>query len=139
GFPGVGDGVADPCLADVLDLRGDEADFAGAEFGEVLDLGAEGADAVHQVRGAASHELDLLALFDRAVDDADQDDDAEIGVVPGVDQHGFEGRVALALGGGDALDDRFQYLVDADAALGGCEDGVVGGEADNVLYFLLHL
>jgi hypothetical protein len=29
----------------------------------------------------------VLALADRAVDHADQDDDAEIGVVPAVDQH----------------------------------------------------
>ena len=39
------------------------------------------------------HELDLLALADRAVDHADQDDDAEIGVVPAVDEHRLQRRV----------------------------------------------
>ena len=59
---GVGDGVADAGLGDFLDLRGDEADLAGAELGQLLDLGAEAADAVDQVGGAGGHELDLLAL-----------------------------------------------------------------------------
>jgi hypothetical protein len=77
-----GDGVADAGLGDVLDLRGDEADLAGGELVERGDLGLEGADAVDEVLSAADHELDLLALADRAVHDADQDDDAEIGVVP---------------------------------------------------------
>ncbi len=74
--------VADAGLADVLDLRGDEADLAGAEALELLDLGPEHADAVDQMGGAGGHEANLLALADFAVDHADQDDDAEIGVVP---------------------------------------------------------
>jgi hypothetical protein len=135
----VGDGVADAGLADVLDLRGDEADLAGAELGQVLDLGAEGADAVDQMLGAAGHELDVLALADRAVDDADQDDDAEIGVVPAVDEHRLQRRGAVALGRRDAGDDRFQHLADADAGLGGGEHRVVGGEADDVLDLLADL
>ena len=36
-------------LRDFLDLRGDEADLAGAELVELLDLGAETADAVDQM------------------------------------------------------------------------------------------
>src|SRR6185312_7301011 len=68
----VGDRVADAGLGDFLDLRGDEADLAGAELAELLDLGAEAADAVDEVGGAGGHELDLRPLADRAVDDADE-------------------------------------------------------------------
>src|SRR6185369_1535839 len=46
GALGVGDGVADAGLGDFLDLRGDEADLAGGELAQLLDLGAEAADAV---------------------------------------------------------------------------------------------
>ena len=46
---GVGDGVADGGLRDFLDLRGDEADLARPELGELLELGGEAADAVDQV------------------------------------------------------------------------------------------
>src|SRR3546814_7748601 len=63
-----GDGVADAGLADVLDLRGDEADLARPQFAQLLDLGPETADAVDQMLGAADHELDALALLDDAVD-----------------------------------------------------------------------
>ena len=82
GLARVGDRVADAGLADVLDLGGDEADLAGAELFELLDLGAEDADPVDQMRAAGGHEADLLAALDPPVDDPDQDDDAEIGVVP---------------------------------------------------------
>ena len=57
-----GDGVADAGLFDFLDLRGDEADLAGAELRQVGALGGEAADAVDQVLGAALHELDVEAL-----------------------------------------------------------------------------
>ncbi len=53
GLAGVGDGVADAGLGDFLDLRGDEADLAGAELAQLLDLGAEAADAVDEVGRAA--------------------------------------------------------------------------------------
>jgi hypothetical protein len=53
-----GDGVADLGLGDFLDLRGDEADLARAEFVSCSILGREAADAVDQVFGAAGHELD---------------------------------------------------------------------------------
>jgi hypothetical protein len=49
---------------------------------------------------ARAHHLDLLALLQHAVDDAHQHDDAEIGVVPAVDQHGLQRRVAVALPAG---------------------------------------
>ena len=54
-----GDGVADAGLLDFLDLRGDEADLAGAELGQLDALGGEAADPVDQVLGAALHELDV--------------------------------------------------------------------------------
>ncbi len=77
-----GDRVADARLLDFLDLRGDEADLAGAQFGQIGALGGEAADAVNQMLRAALHEADIEALLDRAVHHADEDDHAEIGVVP---------------------------------------------------------
>ncbi len=68
------------------------------ELRQLLDLGAHAADAVDQVGRARGHELDLLALLQDAVDHADQDDDAEVGVVPAVDEHRLQRRVAVALG-----------------------------------------
>src|SRR4051794_3391219 len=133
---GVGDGVADAGLGDFLDLRGDETDFAGAELAQLLDLGAHAADAVDEVGGAGGHELDLLAALQAAVDDADEDDDAEIGVVPAVDEHGLQGRVGVALGGRDLVDDGLEDFLDADAGLRAGEDGAAGIEADDLLDLL---
>ena len=132
-----GDGVADAGLLDLLDLRGDEADLARADFGQVGALGGEAADAVDQVLGAALHELDVETLGDDAVDYADEDDHAEVGVVPAVDQAGLERRVAVALRRRDLGDDGFEHVLDPDARFGGGEDGFGSVEADDLLDLLL--
>jgi hypothetical protein len=136
---GVGDRVADRGLRDFLDLRGDETDFAGGKLGQLLDLGPHAADPVDEMLSAGRHELDRLALAKHALHDADEDDDAQIGIVPAIDEHRLQGRVAVPLGRRDAGDDRLQHLDDADARFGGGQHGILGGEADNVLDLLLHL
>src|SRR3546814_12473339 len=88
---------------------------------------------------ARLHELDLLALLQRAVDNADKDDDAEVGVVPAIDEHRLERRVRIALGRRNAVDDGLQYFVDADTGLGAGKHRIVGGKADDVLDLRLHL
>jgi hypothetical protein len=115
GALGIGDRVADAGFGDFLDLRGDEADLARRKLGEVGALGREAADTVDEVRRAGGHELDLLSLADDAVHHPDEDDDAEIGVVPAVDEHRLERRFAVALGRRDLVDDRLKHFVDADA------------------------
>ncbi len=89
--------------------------------------------------GAAGHELDLLALADRAFDHADEDNHAEVGIVPAIDQHGLERGIGIALGRGDAGDDGFEHVLDPDARLGRGEDGVGGIEADHFLDLVLDL
>ncbi len=61
----VGDGVADAGVGDLLDLRGDEADLAGAELGDLGHLGAEDADAVDLVVRVRPHHADAHALLER--------------------------------------------------------------------------
>ncbi len=83
------------------------------------------------------HHADGLALLQDAVDDAHQNDDAEIGVVPAVDQHGLQrlGGVALARRR-QLVDDRLQHVLDADAGLGRNEHGLRGVDADHFLDLL---
>ncbi len=77
--------------------------------------------------------------LEHAVDDAKQHDDAEIAVVPAVDQQRLEGRVAVALGRRQPRDDALQHLGNVEAGLGRDQDGVRGVEPDHVLDLLLHL
>ena len=84
----------------------------------------------------AAMNLICWPLRDDAVHHADEDDDAEIGVVPAVDEHRLQRRVAVALGRRDLVDDRLQHLVDADAGLGGGEDRLGRVEADDLLDLL---
>ena len=86
--------------------------------------------------GAPLHELDLEAFLDRAVEDADEDDNAEVGIVPRVHQHGLQRGVSVALGGRDPGDDGLEHVLDADAALGAGQHRFAGVDADDVLDFL---
>ena len=138
GRPAVlGDGVADGGVGDFLDRAGEEAELARAELAPVDQLGREDADLVHLVDGGGPHHADLHALLELAVDDAHQHDDAEIGVVPGIDEQRLQRRVGVALRRRQPRDDRLQHLVDALAGLGGDRHRVGGVEADDVLDLLL--
>src|SRR5690606_30129634 len=55
------------------------------------------------------------------------------GIVPRVDQQGAQGGVAVAFGGRDLGDDRFEDFGDADARLRAGEHGFGGVDADDVL------
>ena len=72
-----------------------------------------------------------------AVDDAHEHDDAEIGVVPGIDEQGLERRVRVALGRRQLLDDGLQHALDVEAGLGRDRHGLRGIDADHLLDLLL--
>ena len=110
----------------------------GPSFGRG-QLRREDADAVDVVGGAGPHHADALALLEHAVDDAHQHDDAEIGVVPGVDEERLERRAAVAVRRRQAGDDRLEHVLDAEPGLGRDQHGVGGVEADHVLDLLLDL
>ena len=135
--PVVGDRVADAGVGDLLDLGGDVADLAGAELGGLGHLGAEDADAVDLVGRARAHHADAHAPLDRPVDHPHQHDDAEIGVVPGVDQQRLQRRRLVALRRRQAIDDRLQHEIDVEPGLGRDRHRLRGVEADHVLDLLL--
>src|SRR5206468_12275174 len=78
------DGIADACVGHLLDRRGDEPDFAGAELFYLLHLRREETDALDVIGGVGSHHPNALTFLQHAVDDAHQHYDAEIDVIPGV-------------------------------------------------------
>ena len=133
----LGDGVADGGVGDLLDRAGEEAELARPELAPIDQLGREDADRVHFVDGGGAHHADLHALLELAVDDAHQHDDAEIGVVPGIDQERLQRRLRIALGGGQPRHDRLQHGLDTLAGLGGDRQGVGCVETDHVLDLLL--
>ncbi len=77
-------------------------------------------------------------FFSRAVDDAHEHDDAEIEVVPGIDQQRLQRRVRLALGRRQPGDDAFEHRLDIEPGLGGNRDRLGGVDADHVLDLLAH-
>ena len=86
GTVGVGDGVADLCVADALDGSGEIADFAGTKL-SVIDqcVGGHIAGFHNGEFCAGCHELDDVAHLDRALLDADIDDNAFVCVIVAVE------------------------------------------------------
>jgi hypothetical protein len=130
------DRVADAGVGHLLDAGGEEADLAGVEGCDLLALGAEDADLLDLIGGVGVEQLDALAFADVAVDDAGQHHDAEIGVIPGIDQQRLERRIAIAFRRRQALDDGLQHLGHADAGLGRDLQRARGVDADDVLDLL---
>ena len=133
----LGDGVADAGVGHFLDRAGEEAELAGAELVDGKLVGGEDAGALDEIFRAGAHHADGLALLEHAVDDAHQHDDAEIGVVPAVDQHGLERRLGVAFARRrQVVDDGLEHVGDAEAGLGRDQHGVGGVEADHLLDLL---
>ena len=135
----VGNGVADAGIGHFLDRGGEEADLAGTEFVALDALGREHADAIDLIGGVGAHHADALAFLQHAVDDAEQHDDAQIGIVPAVDEERFQRCRRIALGRRQPLHDRFQHRGHVLPGLGRDQDRVGGIQPDHVLDLLLDL
>jgi hypothetical protein len=81
--------------------------------------------------------VDLLTLFQLAIDDAHQHHHAQIGVVIGIDQQRLQRRVQSALGRRQAVHHRFQHQVDIQTGLGRNRHRVAGVQPDDILDLLL--
>ena len=130
--------VADAGVGDLFDLRREEPDFARPKLVEHLLLRPENADALDRLHGARRHQFDFLALLQEAIDHPHQHDDAEIGVVPTINQQGLKGCIDIALGRRQAGDDGFEHQIDANARFCRGEHGLRGVQADDVLDLLLY-
>src|SRR3546814_13370796 len=89
--------------------------------------------------GATCHELDLQPLLENAVHYTDQNDHAQIRIVPAIHEHSLQRRCANALRCLDLRDDLFEYLVNADAGFGGSKHRFGRVKADNILYLMPYL
>ncbi|MPL67355.1 hypothetical protein SDC9_13046 [bioreactor metagenome] len=138
GFLLMGDGVAHTGVAHLLDRGGEDADLARAELRDVDHLRLQHGELVDAVDGAGLHHLDPVALADHPVHDADHHHDAEIGVIPAVDQHRLQRRVAVALRRGQPVHDRLEHLGNAEPGLRRDRDRVRGVDADHILDVRLH-
>ena len=90
-------GVADLAIRHRLDAGGEEADLTRAQFRQVLiAFGLKTPTGRYRMKCCSTSADALFRLHD-AVDDPHQDDDAEIDVVPAIDQQRLQRRVDIAL------------------------------------------
>ena len=133
----VGNGIADLGVAYGFDGGAEEANLAGGEFGDLNGFGRQDPNGLDIEGLAVGHEADVLALAQGSLHHPDEDDDAAVGVEPGVENEGLERRIGVALGRGQAMDDGLEHVRDALAGLGADRDGVSGVQSDCFLNGLL--
>ncbi len=78
------------------------------------------------------HRLDQVARLHLPIEHAHIDDDTPIGIERRVKDQRPQLVGALAGGAGDALDDGFQNILDADAGLGAGEHCFIGGNGEHI-------
>ena len=126
----MGDSVADFGVSDIFYVGDDEADFSGDELLDLDRLGSEHAESFGVEGGAVPPEANAVALFQRALKNAGEHDDAAVRVEPGVENQRLEPVVGRSLGRRHALHNGLEHIGNALAGLGADEDGVGGVEAD---------
>ena len=133
-------GVAHAGIGDGLDGGRKISALARAEaFGRNHTLRVQISDFHDLVNRPGGHHADIHAGIDRAVDHAQVHDRAAIRIILAVENQTLQRCVPVARGRGDILHDHFQHGMDVDAVLGGDFRRVHGGDADDVLNFLLDL
>ena len=112
------DGVAHAGVGDALDVGDDEADVAGFEFIESDRFGSERAELLDFVDVVAGAEPNLHVIGDAAFHHADEDHGSAVWIEPGIEDQCLQRILRAAFGRGNARDDGFENVVDAEAAFG---------------------
>ena len=133
---GFDDRVAHAGVGDALDVGDDEADVAGFEFFESDGLGSERAELLDFVDIVAGAEANLHVIGDAAFHHTNQHHRAAVGVKPGIENQGLQRILRAALGSGNAMNDRFEHVFDAQAALGADGQRVVRGNGEDAFDLL---
>ena len=129
----LGDGLARPGLADVLDARDQVADLAGTELADGGVVGEADAHLLGLVGGPSLDELELGAGAQHAVDDPDRGDHAAVLVVERVEDQALQRGGGVARGGGDAVEHRVEQRRDPLPRLGADRQHLRGGDPEHGL------
>ena len=127
---GVGDGVADPRLAHVLDTGDEVADLADTEPLGRHRLRRDHPDLEELVGRPRRHHDDPLARVEVAVDDPDVGDDPAVGVIDRVEDHRPGRGSGVAHRSRYLADDLVEQGLDPLAGLAGDPEDVPGVAAD---------
>src|SRR5690348_1458906 len=128
--------VADARIGDALDIGDDEADVASGELFKDYRLRREDAQVLHFVDLIHGAEANLHPRGNAAFHHAHENHSAAVRIEPGIENQGAKRSVGCAFWSRDARDDGFEYIGDADAALRADEQGIGGGNREDVFDLL---
>ena len=139
GFVDRGDRVADLHVRRGLDARADIPHVSGLDLLPGLHFEFQHAYLVGVVFAARVEELHVVALAERAVEDAEIGDDAAEGVEHRVEDKRLQRGVFVAFRSGNAGHDGFQHLFDARSRLSRREQNIFVLASYEVDHLVFHL
>ena len=132
----VGDRVADLDLRNILQARDEIADVADRKIGK-CNLGRfAGADFLYEGFCSSCHHVNLVALFNRTVDYANECDDSAVSVEIRIEDEGAQGCVCIADRGRNVVDNGFEKVVHAFAGFCRAQNGIVCWNRQSILDLL---
>ena len=92
----VGDRIANARISHFLDRGDQETDLPGRKNRHVRHLGAENTDAINVIVCVSAHHADPVALLELTIDDAHDDDNAQIDIIIAIDQQSLQRSLFIA-------------------------------------------
>ena len=127
------DRVADPGVLHGLDRARDAAHLARVQRVHLHAIRSPNPEVGDGVGACGVHECDGVALADDAVHHTELAHNAEVLVVEGVEDEGARGHGAIVRGRWNPFHHCRENVVDADAGLGGAQDGAGCIDAQDIL------
>ena len=138
-FCGIGHGVADAGVFQLFNAGNDKTYLTGRKLGLGLRLRCKNTDLFNQMVGTCGHQANLVFRFNRAVNNANQHDDADIVVKPRVDDQRLQRSGRIALRCGNTLNYAFENLIDTHAGFCRCFNRVGRIQTDHIFDFFFGL
>ena len=136
----IGDGVADPGIADGLDRGREIAHLSGRQRITGFQTQGQQVAAFHDLIGCSGgHHFDGLTGAHGALHDTEVDHHAPVAVILTVEHQCLQRGLGVTLGSRDISNNILQHRLDIGAQLGGDLRSVHGGQADDILHLLLGL
>ena len=103
---------------------------------DIAHFWCKDADLFDFIMRIRAHHQNALALFHHTIDNAHQNDDAQISIIPAIHQQSLQGRSLITLGGWQTCDYGFQHKINAYARLCRNWHSIGSIKADHILDLL---
>ena len=134
-FGGISDGITDAGVLQFFNTGNNKAHLPGGKLRPRLRFRRKHTDLFNQMVGTGRHQTDFVFRFNRAVNHANEHNDADIVIEPGINNQRLKRSGGIALRSRNTLNDAFENLIDAHAGFRRRFNRVGRIKTDHIFYF----